>query len=329
MSYTKEQLLDIFQSNAIDLREYGTGDIGISCPFCGNEKFKCWVKGAVFHCFRCEERGSVKFLFRKLGIKPGQVHLSMEDLRAKVLKQDKFKAFGKERLRPKLEAMNFPPEFKELHKKDKSHSAKLAFRLLDRRGLDWEDVRKWQIGYASAGKYLQHIIFPVKNEDFLNVTFQARQYIGPKDTKNPFDDGTTYSRTDTLYGIQFMKKGNSIVLVEGPFDAIYLNKVFELLGMPFTALALLGHQITRVQIMYLADFLPSAIFVMLDSDVKKEARVMGQELASWFEIPVYITELEYGDPDDLTPEEVLENLQNSSRARVMIRSNEEGRLKRS
>jgi hypothetical protein len=54
---------------------------------------------------------------------------------------------------------------------------------------------------------------------------------------------------------------------------------------------------------------------MLDSDARKECREMGRELARWYECPVYITELEYGDPDDLEPEELLENLLKSPRAK--------------
>lgn len=319
MNFSKEQLLDIFQSNGLEVQERSTGDVCIDCPFCGNTKKKLWVKGTGWHCFRCEEHGNVFRLFRELQIKPGEIHLSTEDLRNKVMKAGVNKRFGvgQTNLLPQLGRTPIPPEFKEIRKSNKSHACLLAHKLLRKRGLEWSDARRWNIGYSESGKYLQHIIFPVQDEHHNIVTFQARRFLGNFDpkTKNPFDDGTTYSRTDALYGIQWMKPRDPIVIVEGPFDAIYLDKVFRLLGMRHKAIALLGHQISQVQIMYLKYFSPSAIWVMLDSDVKKECRQIGRELAGWFDVPVYITELEYGDPDDLTPEELLQNLQNSSRAK--------------
>jgi len=318
MNFPKEQLLSLFQSNGVDVRERSTGDVSINCPFCGNEKFKCWVKGTGWHCFRCEESGNVFRLFRELNIKPGQLNMSTEDLRNKVLKASSNQRFGngKDKLLPRLEMMPFPPEFKEIYKKNKSNACQMAYKLLERRGLDYMDVKRWNIGYAESGDYLQHLIFPVQDEHHKNVTFQARRFIGNFDpkTKNPFDDGTTYSKTDALYGVQWVKENDPIVIVEGPFDAIYLDKVFRLLEMPHKAIALLGHKISRIQIMYLEYFSPSALWVMFDSDAVKDARSTAAELSTWYEAPVYITELESGDPDDLTPEELLEKLLKSKKS---------------
>jgi len=330
--YTKDQLLEIFHSNGIDVLDRRTGDVSIDCPFCGNQKKKLWVKGNIWHCFRCEERGGVNQLFQQLNIKPGQVSLSTEDLKNKVLRANRAiqigAGFGNQRLVPKLEAMNFPPGFRELRKDNKSRACQIAYRLLRSRGLGWKDCRRWNIGYDESGQYLQHLIFPVTDEHSKNITFQARRFIGNFDpkTKNPFDDGTTYSKTDALYGIQWMKKRDPVVLVEGPFDAIYLDKVFRLLDMRMKAIALLGHAISPVQIMYLASFEPSAVFVMFDSDVQRECRETGGELANWYKCPVYITELEYGDPDDLTPEELLIKIKNSYLAKPRITKSRKGRF---
>jgi hypothetical protein len=160
----------------------------------------------------------------------------------------------------------------------------------------------------------------VYGEDAKIITFQARRFLGNFDpkTKNPFDDGTTYSKTDALYGVQWLKKGDPVVLVEGPFDAIYLDKVFRLLDMRTKVIALLGHQMSEVQIMYLASFEPEAVWVMFDSDVKRECRETAGELTNWYNCPVYIAELQYGDPDDLTPEQLLKIIENSERSKPRI-----------
>jgi hypothetical protein len=314
--YTKEQLQEIFQANGIDILTRGTGDVSIDCPFCGNEKKKCWVKGNVFHCFRCEERGSVKYLFRQLNIAPGEVGLSTEDLKRKAIRaRNAMMRGGTSKLNKKLQNTELPAGYRLVDPANKSEACKLAFKVLAKRGLDWDDALRWEVGYGAFGEYVQHLIFPILDHRKRFITFQARRFLGNFDpkTKNPHDDGTTYSKTDALYGAQFMKKGNAVVLVEGPFDAIYLNKIFRLLGLKYTALACLGHKMSPIQIQYLSSLQPRKVIVMFDSDVKRETKQTGIELASWLEVPVYISILENGDPDDLTPEQALEKINNAQK----------------
>jgi DNA primase len=327
--YTKEQLQVIFQANGIDLLARGTGDISIDCPFCGNEKKKCWVKGNVFHCFRCEERGSVKGLFRQLNIVPGEVSLSTEDLKRKMIRaRNAMMSGGVSRLNRKLERTKLPQGYRRIERSNKSEICRIAYKFLKKRGMDWKDAERWEIGYGETGEYVQHLIFPVLDHRRMFVTFQARRFLGNFDpkTKNPYDDGTTYSKTDALYGAQFMRKGNSAVLVEGPFDAIYLNKIFGLLNLKFKALAVLGHKLSPIQIQYLSMLRPSSVYVMFDSDVKRESKEAAAELASWLEAPVYLTLLENGDPDDLEPEEALEKISRSKKIPPGLAKSRRGRF---
>lgn len=302
-------------------------NVSILCPFCPEHdpdtKGKCYVTpgkwNGIYRCFKCDSAGSIRSLFRHLGIPVAGSVLSMEQMAERIAKIKASRAFHRDAMPKKLEKTALPMEYIELEPGNKmGWLVKQALIWLNRRGIHWDQIQKWQIGYCPFGHHAQHLILPVFDESGGVATFQSRRFIGtttPK-SKNPKAKLNEMSKADVMYGEHRVEKGDNLVLVEGPFDVLYLERMFARLKMKrFKPLAILGHQISSVQAQTLHRFEPRSVWVIMDADAVKDGRKIGTKLARIVDGDVYITDLEYGDPDDLEATELLEKMNNSYKAR--------------
>jgi len=333
MRFEVENLLELLETNGQTVLTPTQDDLAIHCPFCPESdpdlKGKCYISPSkymgIYHCFRCHASGPIASLLRRLGIAYGNVVVSTEKLVERAAKLATLKKFrGKDGLPRKMLSIELPEDYIRLTKESCTGTGAIAYRWLRRRGLGWKSIREWKIGFCARGFFAQHLILPVMDQKGKVVTFQARRFIGtfePK-SRNPKIPGEfTVSKTDVMYGIHRAVRGGCAVIVEGPFDVIHLAKVFGELGLEnFFALGLFGHEVGPVQIATLASMGLEKIWVMLDSDAIPEAWSVGGKILRSVDCPVYISELQKGDPDDHPARKIGKILLDSPLARPVIRA---------
>lgn len=143
--------------------------------------------------------------------------------------------------------------FEPLHKWPKKFGAYLGSR-----GVTWEQVERWGIGYIVDGKYRDRIWFPVCGVGGVLRTWTARHIgVGIRYLTASRSDG---AETDAIFGMDWWGDQNRVVIVEGIFDALAVERRW-----PKEAVAaLLGARISTWHQMALSRF-PVAI-VATDSD---------------------------------------------------------------
>ena len=248
-------------------------EVRVSCPFCSEDRFRCYLnpdKG-VYFCFNCSRHGKLKDALQELGVAiQGRAKLS--SLRKWAKKRKKKKE------QKKLLVIPLPLGYEPLEE-DRLYSPMLkraANYLLEKRGLNWKTIRQWKIGCCLDGDLVGFLIFPIWNAEGEQVGYQTRRYfaLGSR-YKDPPSSPTEYSPRDMLYGIHlWSQRKKTLVVVEGPFDAISVNR--RMGKYDILSVALLGGNLSWANMMLLHELddrvgLEKTI-VLLDADARRKAK---------------------------------------------------------
>ena len=205
------------------------GEIRIDCPFCEDKKKHLYMNAqkGVFHCFRCEESGSIRYLFRILEGDEGG------DIRLGVLMQADDGEAGDLIEMPDGYCTDFvyDPEGKK------------ALEYLRGRGLEDRIIERYHIGYGAWGKYRGRILIPLFHRGVL-VSFVARAYhqgLSPK-ILNPSSEEAP-SPSNYLFNLDQAIFYPKVVLTEGVFDALATGVIDQ----EYCAVASLGKHLTERQ----------------------------------------------------------------------------------
>ena len=92
------------------------------------------------------------------------------------------------------------------------------FYLEEVRGLTKEEIRKWNMGVVTSGKYISWVLIPIYQNNIL-VNYFLRDSFGSGKMYGP------YPRKDILFGIDQMNDFNRpIYITEGIFDSIFVQR---------------------------------------------------------------------------------------------------------
>ena len=205
--------------------QYSGKEILFYCPKCGFHKKKLSVniEKNVYKCWFCDFRGkNLYYLIRKYGKSSqkarwreisGIVDQSVEELR---LFEDVV-----EETKP----IDLPKEFKTLTKKEKSFPDYPPLNYLLKRGIDYDDMVWWKIGYCPDGEYGGRIIIPSFDLNGDINFFVARNYL----TKwKPYLNPPTPH--NFIFNELYIDWSKPVTIVEGVFDAIKTENAIPLLG---------------------------------------------------------------------------------------------------
>jgi DNA primase len=196
------------------------------CPFCHHHKKKLQVNldTQKFHCWVCDAKGrSIYSLVRKLN--PTQSHITIIK---RIYGDDSYEYTNTDESDSVIE-LKLPTEFKKLLPilSKPSPVYKKALSYLRKRGIGWDVIQKYNIGYCDDGLYGGRIIIPSYDSDGKLNYFEARTFydnVSLKYKKPPI------SRNIIMFESQINWK-EPIVLVEGVFDAFSIRRnVIPLLG---------------------------------------------------------------------------------------------------
>jgi len=305
--------------------EKGGKELYVECPFCSSSSAKCAInptKG-LFHCWVCGEKGpTLKILnhLRRLGsitqadvesVKKGKIGLT-DKIKSLVKPEEEVKV-----LWSKYRPCVFPPKVFPLSSWEpkgtlEGNIKKKALRYLKTRKIPDEFIDKFRI-HACCNResvYHGHLFFPVMGEFGRQMKYWTTRTLGKKSPKS-LHAGSKYSayKVKTILVNEHLlapRKEDTVILCEGPFDALSL---YNVLGIP--ACPLFGkhlHSFARNQLKYHSI---KNVVVCLDWDAKKDAKKLASRLSgSGFNVSVM--ELEGGDPNSIPTNELKEYYKNAT-----------------
>ena len=238
-------------------------------------KWHCWVSNAGGH--------NLFQLFKKVNATQEQ----FRELRG-IVDETSYGYESKEvRKKGKVE---LPKEFLSLVYKHPSPVYKHAISYLQKRGITYEDILKYNIGYCDQGLYTNRVIIPSYSEDG-----QLNFFVG----RDIFESKMKYRNSPTpkdVVGFElFINWDEPIVLCEGPFDAIAIKRnAIPLFGK--TILSNLRRKIIEKKV--------KQVYISLDRDAILDSIKMVEDFMK-NDIDVYFVNLPEKDPSDLGFENVI------------------------
>jgi hypothetical protein len=279
------------------LGQYHTDSRGwshFSCFGCGKQKLGVHLANMRWSCFVCHKSGWVSDLLKTLDIKLELEPRKPKPYRAPVLPE------------PPLEI----PGFKRFID---THDGGLTNQFLKdcvaytqcRGGLGLTDLAERGWGYIQYGVYGMRLVIPIV-QDRKIVNFIARSvydFLEPKELAGPADGGW-WPRPEIAMGLDEVSTGDSIVLVEGPWDKVNLDRALP----GYTIIALLGSHISQGVAGRLLAKKPSRITFFLDGDdAGRNGVAAGVKLLKKRKFSnLYIVDT----PDDKDPDELVDESAN-------------------
>ena len=258
------------------------GNQAYTCPFCNHHKQKLEVNFSEnkkgynpWHCWVCEKKGTkISTLFKQLKTP-----------------QDKFTELYKlvnEEKEYKTEVkdidLKLPKEYQSLLS-NRDIVTRHALSYLKSRGINKDDIEKYQIGYCETGLYAKMIIIPS-----YDLNGKLNYFTGRSFEKDPY---VKYRNPNTSRNIipfeMFINWNLPLVLCEGPFDAIAIKR---------NAIPLLGKNIQSTLMKKIITSQVKKIYIALDTDAIKQAVKFAEDFINEGK-EVYFVELKDKDPSEM------------------------------
>lgn len=270
----------------------------IRCPVCGdhNTHNHCHVnptKG-VFHCFYKGCSGSLTRLVKEYG---GGVKV---ETRKGVIEKKKY-----------LE-VDFD-QFKKVAGVGGTLD-RLAFTYLKDRGVTKDEINKYDIRYATYGRYYGRVLFPIY-EDGRLVNFVGRSFLHfiKPPYLFPFRGETLLTHLEAIFGYDRMcnNLSDSLVITEGVFDAIAVDRVGAQAVPGFRSISILSKALSKGQLFKLLKLhKETKFYIMLDADAHEDALLIARRLNAYNRY-VQVAFLTTGDPASIFKEDISIALEHS------------------
>jgi hypothetical protein len=283
--------------NGVDLKH--KRELISSCPFCNKEKhFYLNKKTFVYNCKKCDASGNIKTLLKfldkeyLLDDEGKTVNLQLRKVGESIIEDV-------EDLEPKK--ILLPVGFRRIYQND---------YLEKKRGLTEIEFMKYKIGSTRLiSKLKDYALFVVEEKG--KVVGWLGRYCGNKKDAIRYINATGVKFDRLLFGFnEITPNTKKIILVEGIFDKIKIDRVFELDNdEEIKCLCTFGKKFSETQIKKLRVF-PNinSVTICYDYDAMKEMKKLGFELKKFWDTTITYTKKK--DVDECTDYEVLEIFNN-------------------
>jgi len=276
--------------------ETSRGNRSYHCPKCNHQKRKLEVNFddesihyGSFGCWVCGFKSrDLYYLFKELNATQDKI----DELNSLYKKNNKTRHTTS---KPQIQ-LSLPNEFQPIIENDVINNIQ-AYKYLKSRGINEDDILKYNLGFCSKGIYKNMIIIPSYDfEGKLNY-FTARSFeIGSKRKANP-----DVSR-DVISFELFINWDIPLILCEGPFDAMAIKR---------NAIPLFGKFIQPNLMKKIVTSRVKKIYLALDKDALKKSLEVAEKLINEGK-EVYLVELEDNqDPSELGFEKFTKLIQNT------------------
>jgi hypothetical protein len=250
-----------------------------------------------WHCWVCESKGkTVKTLFKQIKVPADKFN----ELRMVITPTDGGNYYSHSH---NNDILTLPKEFISLIDISKLNKvilleAKRALAFLKKRGISYDDIIKYNIGFCQEGPYKNRVIIPSYDEHGNINYFIARAFIeGIQNYKNPPVDAKSIIGWEL-----FVNWDAPIILIEGVFDALTVKR---------NVIPLFGKRIHNKLMAKLVKSSVNKIYIALDPDAIKNALKYAEELMSYGK-EVYLVELDGKDANEIGFERFLNIIEHTS-----------------
>ena len=258
------------------------GNQAYTCPFCNHHKPKLEINFSEnkkgynpWHCWVCNKRGTkISSLFKQLKTTQDK----FTELYKLVNEEKEYKT------EVKHTNLKLPEEYQSLLN-NRDIITRHSLSYLKSRGINKDDIEKYQIGYCEKGLYAKMIIIPSYDSNGKLNYFTGRSF-----EKDPY---VKYRNPNTSRDIipfeMFINWNLPLVLCEGPFDAIAIKR---------NAIPLLGKNIQSTLMKKIITSQVKKIYIALDTDAIKQAIKFAEDFINEGK-EVYFVELKDKDPSEM------------------------------
>jgi DNA primase len=260
------------------------GNYAYHCPLCHHPKPKLEVnmtenaKGEnAWHCWVCNKKGKKLYqLFRAVEVSPEV----MAELKAIV------KYVGPNTQIQTEEKLKLPKEFKTFDNlKTVDVEGRQALAYLKNRGLNEDDLLKYNIGYCATGRYAKMVIIPSYDANGILNYFTGRSF-----EKEPYVKYRNPSVSRDIIPFELFINWNiPLILCEGPFDAVAIKR---------NVIPLLGKNIQSKLMKKIVTSSVEKVYIALDKDAQKQALDFCEQLMNEGK-EVYLVDMEDKDPGEM------------------------------
>lgn len=260
------------------------GQYVADCPFCGKEEhFYVSQSTQKWDCKKCKESGGIYKLLRQLN----QLELlegASVEWKEEITSVRNAARSQEQQTDIVLPTVRLPVGFRVGANSD----------YLSQRGVTAADVRRYGIGYTTLlSKFANYVIIPVYDDGVV------RGFLGRFGSKKvPANKlrwrnsvGTNFA--GLLYGYDEIvpDETETIILVEGVFDKIKVDKVLHLHEQPtIKCCATFGKSISDSQITKLVSKRVTSVILLYDFDAVREMKSYGLALQKYFQTAITYTE---------------------------------------
>ena len=281
-------------------KETRSGQYICRCPFCGKEShFYINNRTQLFDCKKCGEYGNIYKLLRFLDktyllegatITDSDTITSVREMLANEIENSEVGLL-------ELPEVKMPVGWKVL---------KNSNPYLISRGITPELCERYEFGSTKMfRKYDNYILIPIRDNG------KVRGFIGRYGCKEVPDGKLRYNNSigtqfsQLLFGYdEITQNTNTVILVEGVFDKIAVDKVLDLWSSEdIKCVCTFGKKISEEQITKLKIKGVARVILLYDFDAIKEIKKFGLELENHFVTDITFTNKK--DIDECTNEEAL------------------------
>lgn len=270
-----------------------TMDYAFYCPVCKhhNPKLIVNIKSGQYNCWTCHPPTK--------GKTPVSLLNKIDAPTERILEMKNYFQGDNTRIdTTKPDKVTLPEEFISLSESDKSLESRHALAYIKKRGINQNDIIKYNIGYCKTGRYRNRIVVPSYDKSGDLNYFIARSFESDPGRKY---DAPSCNKTDLIGLEYFINWSVPIILCEGIFDAIAIRR---------NAVPLFGKTIPKALMLKLVESEVKTIYLALDKDALKQAIDYSQNLLNLGK-EVYLIELEGKDPSELGFENMTKLLHNA------------------
>jgi len=280
-----ELLVTLVNSVIGEGKRTSRGNISYKCPKCNHSKNKLEINFDEsspyyqnFQCWVCGYKSKkISSLFKFLKV-PKDKFIQLQKITKDQIQLDQKE--DEERIVTEL-----PKEFIPLKSPTKQPMYLKAIKYLNKRGFNFNDIIKYNLGYCEEGKYRNRLIIPSYNSEGQLNFFTSRALdssVFPNYLNPPFN-------RDIIPFELFINWNSPIILCEGPFDAMSIKR---------NAIPLLGKTLQPSLLKKLAESKVNKIYIALDDDAIDKALEYCEYLINQGK-KVYLIELNGKDPNEI------------------------------
>ena len=195
------------------------------------------------------------------------------------------------------EIVYLPKEFETLTNNIKSPFVVKAKQYLFNRGISFDDVLWWKMGYCARGVYEGRIVIPSFNTEGKVDFFIARSYINHKMSYlNP-----AVSK-DIVFNHLYIDKRKPLTIVEGVFDAIKADNAVPLLGSLLNENSILFDFVVNHE---------KEVYLALDKDARSKQNKILKNILQYREDVFCIDVFPWKDVGEMSKEEFQDKKRNA------------------